>query len=160
MTSYPLKEHKHHLQLSSKENQSTNSNKSSILVYTTENSNPGPSGPVILLNMTKSSTPTKISKMQPSQSNNSTKSTQGSPLSIKIEEQENGETWVSIIPPPQLAPPPPPPRMTTPRPPTPKTTQEGWETAVGLPTSLPYRGPHEWEEAEKKELTRKEHNVL
>ena len=54
----------------------------------------------ILLNTTKSGTPTKTSKMQASQSNNSTKSTPGSPLSIKIEEQENGETWVSITPPP------------------------------------------------------------
>ena len=98
--------------------------------------------------------------MQASQSNNSTKGSPGSPLSIKIEEQENGETWVSITPPPQLAPPPPPPGMTTPRPPTPKTAQEGWETAVGLPTSPPYRAPHEWEAAEAKERARREHDVL
>jgi len=119
-----------------------------------------PSGPVILLNTTKSGTPTKISKMQALQNNNSTKSIPGSSLSIKIEEQEKGETWVSITPPPQLAPPPPPPRMTTPRPPIPKTAQEGWETAVGLPTSSPYRAPPEWEQAEKKERARKEHDVL
>jgi len=110
-------------------------------------------------NTTKFGTPTKISKMQASQNNNSTKSTPASPLSIKIEEP-NGETWVSITPPPQLAPPPPPPRMTTPRPPTPKNDQEGWETTVGLPTSPPYRAPHEWEEAEKKERARKEDDVL
>jgi len=98
--------------------------------------------------------------MQASQRNNSTKGTPGSPLSIKIEEQENGETWVSITPPPQLAPPPTPPRMTTPRPPTPKTAQEAWETGVGLPTSPPYRAPHEWEEAEMKERDRKNQDVL
>jgi len=48
-------------------------------------------------------------EMHSSQSNNSTKSTPESPLAIKIEEQENGETWVSITPPQQRAPPPPPP---------------------------------------------------
>ena len=126
----------------------------------TGNYNTGPSGPVILRNTTKFGTPTKISKMQASQNNNSTKSTPGSPLSIKIEEQENGETWVSITPPPQLAPPPPPPRMTTPRPPTPKTAQDGWETTVGLPTSPSYRAPDEWEEAERKEQARQEHDQL
>ena len=158
--SFLLNEHNHQLQLSWKETQNTNSSKSSILDYTTENYNTGPSGPVTLLNNTESGTPTKISKMQTSQNNDSTKNTPASPLSIKIEEQENGETWVSITPRPQLAPPPPPPRMTTPRPPTPQNAQEGWETAVGLPTSPPYRAPHEWEEAERKEQTRKEHDVL
>ena len=130
-----------------------NLNKLSILDYTTENYNTGPSGPVILLNTTKSGTSTKISKRQASQSNNSTKSTPGSPLSIKIEEQENGETWVSITPPP-------PPRMTTPRLPTPATAQEGWGTSVGLPTSPPYRAPQEWDEAERKERARREHDQL
>jgi len=98
--------------------------------------------------------------MQASRNNNSTKSTPESPLSIKIEEQENGETWVSITPRPQLAPPPPPPRMTTPRPPTPKTAQEGWETTVALPTSPPYRAPQEWEAAGTKEQARREYDVL
>jgi len=98
--------------------------------------------------------------MQASQNNNSTISTPGSPLSIKIEEQENGETRVSITPPPQLAPPPPPPGMTTPRAPTPKTAQEGWETVVGLPMSPPYRNPQEWEQAETKERARQEHDQL
>jgi len=98
--------------------------------------------------------------MQEAQNNISTKSTPGSPLSIKIEEHENGETWVSITHPPQLAPPVPPTRITTPRPRTPKTTQDASETAVGLPTSPPYRAPQEWEEAEKKEQVRREHDVL
>ena len=82
-----------------------------------------------------------ISKMQTAQSNSSTNSTQGNPLSIKIEEQENGETWVSISPTRQLVLPPLPRRMTTPRPPTPKTAQDGWETTVGLPTA-PHIEPH------------------
>ena len=98
--------------------------------------------------------------MQTSQSNDSTNSTPASPLKIKIEEQENGETWVSISPTPQLAPPPSPPRMTTRRPPIPKTRQEGWDTKVGLPTSPPYRSQHEWEEAERKERARQEHDQL
>jgi len=98
--------------------------------------------------------------MQASQNNNSTNSSPGSPLSIKIEEQKNGETWVSITPPSQLAPQWPPPPMTTPRPPTPMTAQDGWGTTVGLPTSPPYRAPHEWEEVEQKERARKEHDVL
>jgi len=98
--------------------------------------------------------------MQASHNNDSTKSTPASLLSIKIEEQENGETWVSITPTLQLAPPPPPPRMTTARPPTPENAQEGWGMAVGLPTSPPYRVPQEWEAAEKKEPARREHDVL
>jgi len=98
-------------------------------------------------------------KMEASHNNNSTKRTYESGLAIKIEEQENAETWVDITPPPQLAPPPPPPRMTTPRPPTRKATQEGWETAAGLPTSPPDRAPQEWEEVEKREQARREHHV-
>jgi len=104
--------------------------------------------------------PTTISKMQTSQNSSSINSTPASPLTIKIEEQENGETRVSISPTRQLAPPPLPPRMTTPRPPPPKTPQAGWDTTVGLPTSPPYRNPHEREEAEKKERARWEHDQL
>jgi len=108
--------------------------------------------------MTKSGTHTTISKMQTPQSNRSTNSSQGNPLTINIKEYENGETRVSISPTPQLAPPPPPPGMTTPRPAMPTTPQDGWETTVGLPTSPPYRAPYKWEEAEKKERARQEHN--
>jgi len=98
--------------------------------------------------------------MQTSSSNSSTSNTQGNHLSITIEEQDNGETRVSISPTPQVAPPPPPARMTTPRPPTLKTGQEGWETAVGLRTSPAYRAPHEWEEVERREKARQENDVL
>jgi len=98
--------------------------------------------------------------MQKSPRNSSTNSSQGNLRTIKIEEQENGETRVSISPTPQRAPPPPPPRMTTPRPQTPNTSQEGWETTIGLSTRPQYRSPHEWEEAEWKERARQEQNQL
>jgi len=104
--------------------------------------------------------PATISKMQTSQNNSSTNNTRASPLTIKIEEQENGETRVSISPTLQLSPLPPPPRMTTPRPPKPKTPQEAWDTTVGGPTSPAYESPHEWEEAERKERARQEHDQL
>jgi len=94
-----------------------------------------------------------------SQSNSATNSTQGNHLSIKISEQESGETWVSISLTAQLVPPLSP-RMTTPRPPKPKTPQEGWETMVGLPTSFPYQAPHKCEEAEKGERACRKHNQL
>ena len=50
--------------------------------------------------------------------------------------------------------------MTTPRPPTPATAQEGCETAVGLPKSPPYRAPQEWDEAERKERAGRDHDQL
>jgi len=125
-----------------------------------ENYNTEPSGPVILQNTTKFGTPTTISQMQTSQSSSSTNSTQGSPLTIKIEEQENGETRVSRAPTPPLAPQPPPPRMTTPRRATPRNTQDVGETTFGLQTSPPYQAPHEWEKAQRKEPARQEHDQL
>jgi len=110
--------------------------------------------------MTKSGIPATISKMQRSQNNSSTNRTPASPLTIKIQEQEDGETRVSTSLTPPLAPQPRPPRMTTPRPPTPKTLQEGWDARIGLPMSAPYRSPYEWEEAERKERARQEHDQL
>ena len=82
--------------------------------------------------------------MQTSQNISSTNGTQGNYISIKIKEQENGETRVSASPTPQS-----PTEQTTPRPSTPKppkTLQEGWDTMIGLPpSSPPYRSPREWE---------------
>jgi len=75
--------------------------------------------------------------MQASQSSSSTNSTQGNHLSIKIEEQDSRETWVSISPTPQHAPPLPPPRMMTPRPPTSKTWRRDGKPSWDSP-----RAPH------------------
>jgi len=137
---------------SSKENQNTNSEKSSTDVCITTSTNTELSAQGIHQNTTKPGTPPTTSKMQTSQSRTSTSGTQTSRTSIKLEEQENGDVLVSVSQNQEEAPP---------RPPKTPTPQENWGTTIGLPemtpTSPPYRSPSAWEEAARRQ---KEHDAL
>jgi len=84
-----------HLSLS-KENQNTNSKKSSTHVYTTTSSNTELSGQDTHQNTIKPGTRPTTSKMQTSQSGTSTPATPTSHTSSKLEEQGNGDILVSV----------------------------------------------------------------